>query len=529
MCVGHVYTYLVSTTGLQLDVQQTMPPVTTVNPVMSHGRFAPFTDRLPFTIDRMSSDGRVYGATGCYHAADYRIIFAQKQTGLQLFYQRGVCRQGPCDNQQTGSHLVDSMHDPAARQAFKRGIEIQQGILHRAIRVPGCRVYHQPGRFVHDNDRIVLINNIKRNILGIATGLRRQGPENLYPLAATHLVPDRTGCAVDSNLAGLDPGLQATARVFREQCGEGLVQALASLCIRYFSAELSDIDHLFTAPDWVILPLLFTCLPITIPRDKFVGSVRPPLIQIFTTIALLIVLLPGCSLLPDQPDETKGWSANQLYSRAHDAMNSGDYEKAVRYFEILESRYPFGRHAQQAQIDMAYSYYKQEEPESAISTLDRFIRTYPRHPNIDYAFYLKGLVNFNRGDNLVDRFLPRLHADRDPGSTKQAFRDFSELVKRFPDSRYAEDASQRMLYLRNSAAMHEIHVANFYVRRGALLAAANRAEYVIENYQGTPAVREALTILEKVYRELGMDTLHKDILRVIALNYPDHPALAQRK
>ena len=247
----------------------------------------------------------------------------------------------------------------------------------------------------------------------------------------------------------------------------------------------------------------------------------------YLILALTVILLGACSMLPEQKDETKDWTAKQLYTRAKGDLNSGDYENAVRHYEILEARYPFGRYAQQAQVDMAYAYYKQDEPDSAIATLDRFIRTYPRHPNVDYAYYLKGLTNFNRGQTLVDRFLPHEPAERDPGASRQAFLDFSELVKRFPDSKYAEDASQRMLFLRNNVAAYEIHVADYYIRRGAWLAAANRARYVIENYQGTPAVYDALGVLEHAYSLMGLEDLRKDVLRVIATNYPDHPSLQE--
>ncbi|MDV3239092.1 MAG: outer membrane protein assembly factor BamD [Gammaproteobacteria bacterium] len=246
--------------------------------------------------------------------------------------------------------------------------------------------------------------------------------------------------------------------------------------------------------------------------------------RLATIVLILAGLLGGCGLLPEQIDETKDWSAQRLYSEAKEAMNDADWEKAIDLFEKLEARYPFGRYAQQALLESAYAYYKFDEPESATAAVDRFLKTYPRHPHTDYAYYLRGLVNFNRGDTLVDRFLPRDPAERDAGAARQAFFDFGELVKQFPDSRYAQDAGQRMVFLRGNLARYEMHVADYYMRRGAYVAAANRAKQVIESYQGTPAVPEALEILVRAYRRLGLEDLAADAERVLQLNYPERAA-----
>lgn len=246
--------------------------------------------------------------------------------------------------------------------------------------------------------------------------------------------------------------------------------------------------------------------------------------RLATILLVLVGLLGGCALLPDQIDETKDWSAQKLYSEAKSSLDEADWERAIDLFEKLEARYPFGRYAQQALLESAYAYYKYDEAESAIASIDRFIKTYPRHPNLDYAYYLRGLVNFNRGDNIIARLLPRDPSERDAGAARQAFFDFSELVKRFPQSRYAQDAGQRMVFLRNNLAQYEMHVADYYMRRGAYVAAANRAKQVIENYQGTPAVPVALEIMVQAYRKLGLDDLAADAERVLKLNYPERAA-----
>lgn len=240
---------------------------------------------------------------------------------------------------------------------------------------------------------------------------------------------------------------------------------------------------------------------------------------------MISVLGAGCEMWGRKADPTKDWSAQQLYSSAKARLESGDYETAIDYYGKLESRYPFGPLAQQAQIETAYAYYKSGEPASAIAAADRFLRMHPRHASADYAYYLKGLANFNRGRNMLDVILPQDASARDPGAAAQAFRDFEELVRQYPDSRYATDATQRMVYLKNTVAQHEIHVARYYLRRAAYVAAANRARYVVERFQGAPSVPEALVIMATAYRVLGLDELSADALRVLELNYPNHPGI----
>jgi len=234
-------------------------------------------------------------------------------------------------------------------------------------------------------------------------------------------------------------------------------------------------------------------------------------------IPLLTVLLTlGCSSTPD--DEFANVPAQELYDKAKASLQSGDYETAISVFEQLEARYPFGKFAQQAQLEIAYAYFKFDEPDSCISTADRFIRNNPGNPHIDYAYYLKGLANYDRGRELADRFAQRDPSDRDTRALRDAFNDFTQLAKKFPDSRYAEDAKERLVFLHNMLAKYEINVANYYMKRGAYVAAANRAKYVVENYQRTPSVRDALKVLVRAYTKMGMKNLAADAQRVLDLN-----------
>lgn len=243
------------------------------------------------------------------------------------------------------------------------------------------------------------------------------------------------------------------------------------------------------------------------------------LASLFAILALLFV--SGCGLLPEQADETAGWSANKLYAEAKGAMGEGAYDKAIKYFEKLEARYPYGRFAQQAQLEVAYAYYKQGEKAQALAACDRFIRLHPNHPNIDYVYYLKGLVNFNEDLGLLGHISLQDLTERDPRAAHESFDAFRALTERFPESKYAQDARLRMAYLVNALASHEVHVAHYYMRRGAFIAAVNRAQSAIKTYPDAPAIEEALFIMVKAYDALKMDDLRDDAERVMRKNFPD--------
>jgi outer membrane protein assembly factor BamD len=248
---------------------------------------------------------------------------------------------------------------------------------------------------------------------------------------------------------------------------------------------------------------------------------------------LLIVLyltISGCALFgKDDVDPAEGWTVERLYTEAKRARENSNYTRAVELYEFLETRFPFGVYGQQALLDLAYVYYKTGDHESALSTADRFIRLYPQNKYVDYAYYLQGLVNYNRNSRVTDRIFPTDMSQRDVTSARSAFQNFSELLSRFPDSIYAQDSSMRMVYLRNLLAEYEMHVASYYLRRKAYVAAVNRARNVVENYGKTPSVPEALVILARSYRIMGMNDLSDDAIRVLELNYPGHPGIAETR
>jgi len=244
-------------------------------------------------------------------------------------------------------------------------------------------------------------------------------------------------------------------------------------------------------------------------------------------LTVLSIGLSGCGSKDGLERDSRG--ANELYDTAKTSMISGNYDRAILMYKQLQTRYPFGRYTEQAQLELAFCYFKSREPDNAIATLDKFIRTYPAHPNIDYAFYLKGLVNYQEISGFLQRIMPSRARDRDQSGGRQAFNDFNELLRRFPDSRYAPDARQRMVYLKDNLSAYEIEVAAYYLRRKAYVAAANRARYIIETYQFTNEAEAALEILHQAYIGLEMADLADDTLRVMALNYPDSPYLTGEK
>lgn len=234
----------------------------------------------------------------------------------------------------------------------------------------------------------------------------------------------------------------------------------------------------------------------------------------------LATLLSGCGLLPEVKDETVGWSANKLYTEAKNALNEGSYDSSIKYYEKLESRYPYGRFAQQAQMDLAYAYWKSGEKDSALAACERFIKLHPNHPNVDYVYYLRGLVNFNEDMGLMGHVSLQDMTERDPKGGRESFEAFRELINRFPESKYTPDATLRMKYLVNALAQLEVHVARYYMKRGAYVAAVNRAQYAVKSYPDVPATEEALFIMVKAYDLLGMNELRDDSERVMRKNFP---------
>jgi outer membrane protein assembly factor BamD len=249
-------------------------------------------------------------------------------------------------------------------------------------------------------------------------------------------------------------------------------------------------------------------------------------------VALAIALLAGCTWTrsakdakKEAEDRTRNYTEKDFYDHIQRDLSARDWTKAIENLDALEARYPFGSYADQAQLELIYARYGSLDFEATIAAAERFIRLHPRHANVDYAYYVKGMALLRSGRGLFDEYMPRDASKRDPGSARLAFNTFNDLITGFPTSTYAPEARQHMVYLRNLLARQEIHVANYYFKRGAYLAAVNRGRHVVENYERTPAVADGLAVMAQGYHMLGMPELADNAARTLALNFPQHPAL----
>ena len=236
---------------------------------------------------------------------------------------------------------------------------------------------------------------------------------------------------------------------------------------------------------------------------------------------ILAAALGGCSLFNKVTDPKRDWQAPEYYKAAHEEFESGNWDASVKIYDQLEAKFPFGRFADQAQLEKAYAYYKQAETAQAVSTLDKFIKAHPNHPNVDYALYLKGLVYFREDQGILGYVYELDPAERDPKAMRDSFAAFKELVARFPESKYAEDGRDRLRFLANAMARHDVLVARYYFNRGAYIAAANRAQDSLLTYPRQPANEEALDIMIQSYDRMGLTGLRDDTRRVLEKTYPN--------
>jgi len=244
---------------------------------------------------------------------------------------------------------------------------------------------------------------------------------------------------------------------------------------------------------------------------------------------LLAFSLAGCGLFKDKDELQKDWTAEQFYRAAKEELDNGSWDAAIKMYERLEAKYPFGRYAQQAQLEVAYAYYKLNETAQCISAVDKFMKLHPNHPNVDYALYLKALANFKEDLGPLTYLAKQDLADRDAKAARESFEAFKEVITRFPESRYVNDSRERMIYLVEALARHEVHVAQYYLKRGAHLAAANRAQDAIVRFPNSPMHREALEVMVEAYDRMGVPALRDDAKKILAKNFPEDPMGQQGK
>ncbi|MBB1428388.1 outer membrane protein assembly factor BamD [Shewanella frigidimarina] len=243
-------------------------------------------------------------------------------------------------------------------------------------------------------------------------------------------------------------------------------------------------------------------------------------------LVLLSLAITACSSSPEDDDVASKASPDVLYSQARTSMELGNYSKAVRSLEALDSRFPFGPHKTQVQLDLIYAYYKMDDAASGLANIDRFLRLNPTHPNIDYVYYMRGLTNMQADNYLFHDLMNIDRTDRDPKNAQDAFKDFDRLIKSYPNSKYSADAQQRMQFLKNRLAKYSIQVAEYYIKMNAWSAAAVRAQSVMEKFPGTPSTERALEIMVKAYGELGQEKLQQNVKTVMKANFPTNEVLS---
>ncbi len=537
--VSHVHANLVGTAGFQLDPHMGVRAEALEHTVVADCRLSAVGDRHALAHAAVAPDRGVDLAAGGDHANHDALVDAADLARLHLLDQPGLRLQGLGHHHQAGGVLVQAVDDTGAWYVDDVRHVVQQCIEQSPAGMPGGRVHNQPGRLVDHHDMVVFVDDIQLDIfgdplaLGLLLGLQDKLRATMDEVSRAH------HGAIDRQAAFFDPRSQPGTRVLGEQLGGDLVEALTAQFGRHLCAKLNDLGHArfggrtaFGFGCELVVKYDFFCPGVgrgahhnrtAPPKTAAVKGTQAAMQVKHLLLIAILGLTAACSSNKEVIDENL--SEAELYQQAQADLDNSSYTSAVNKLKALESRYPFGRYADQAQLELIYANYKNSEPEAAKSAAERFIRLHPQHPNVDYAYYLKGLTSFDQDRGLVARFLPLDMTKRDPGAARDSYNEFAQLTSRFPNSRYAPDAKQRMIYLRNLLASYEIHVADYYLSRQAYVAAANRGRYVVENFQETPSVGDGLAVMVEAYQKMHLDELAATSLETLKLNYPDHPSL----
>lgn len=516
--VRHVDADLMRAPGLQFHSQECMGTKLPFHAIVADGRLATSAHRHACANLGMSADGRIDGSAGNDDPLDQRQVFTRQGPFLQLVNQVTPGPFGLGHDQQPGSFLVQTMYDTGPRQLSQFRRMVQQGIQQCPFRIAGSRMNDQSSRLVDDQYLVILVHDGQRDILRPPVAGRAFRNAHVHLFAAVQLVAGARRQTIDHDPAFTNPLLKLRARMLGQKPGQGLVQSPGGFRRRYGQANRWSIHPSrfpsFNAFATRRVQVILLRLVLSIPAVSCMPSRRLP------AVILVLLVVAGCASLDDDP--TKGWSAQRLYTEGKTALANKNYTEAIGLFEKIEARYPYGPYAEQSMLETAYAYYKSDEMAPAIAAADRFLRTHPTHPHVDYAYYLKGLASFDEERSTLEKFFGAGDpSKRDTKSLRDAYDAFREVVTRFPQSRYAEDCRKRLVSLQNAMAMSEIHAARYYYSRGAYVATINRAKVVIEEHQRTPAVEDALGLEMLSYRALGLDTLMRDSRRVLEMNFPN--------
>jgi outer membrane protein assembly factor BamD len=469
------------------------------------------------SLRRISTDRFIHLRPFGHHALHQRKVAAPHRTLGQLVGQ--PCHRGFAfrHHHQAARVLVQAMNDARTRQCGLGPEAVKKSVQQRARPIPGSRMHHQTSPLVDNQQIPIFMDHLELDRLGgkCRVGLERLGLHQ-QGFDTDQSVPPAEHALIPADRAQFDPALQSRARELRQALREETVKPLAcgarrrqfeQVCARFRRARLRRgcrrSEH--TARR--------VCL-------GYNALMIRHLLQSARLLGLCVMLtVAGCGTL-DQPDETVGWPPDRLYSEASRELERRSWGEAIKLLEKLESRYPFGRWAEQAQLQIAYAHYRNNERVLAIAALDRFMKLHPNHAAFDYALYMKGVVNFNEQEGLFAALGGQDLAERDLQGARDAFDAFRTLTTRFPNSKYAADAEARMVYLIDAMAAGELAVARYYFRRGAYVAAANRAQNIIRQFPTARPTEQALIMLADSYDKLGMPDLRDDTRRVLLNTFP---------
>ncbi len=511
-----MHTDLVGASGSQTQTQVRETRPAAQRRIAGPGRFAGCHDSHLEAVAGMSANWCVDMALSV-HAADHdRFILASHRTVLELRHQRGM---GPWthrhDHDATGV-LVQTVHDAGSRQRGQFGKMVQQGVYEGSVAIASSRMHHQAGRLVDDQKVGVAKQHLERNLLRLPTLIGEQFQGQIDPLPTAQPFAGFHDPAIETNHAVPDPLLQARARVLRQESSKNGIETLP--------AALGWNDQMGSARfDQSAFPVSLHSLlwNNTSFFLRYWNNAVLRAVFIYRLAAATMVLgLCSCASTPPEVLTEK-----EYYEKAREALESNNFAEATEQLEALETYHPFGRYAQQAQLDLIYSRYNALDTDGAAAAAERFIKLHPDSASVDYAYYIKGLSAYYSDMGMAVRFLPVDPTSRDVGMARDAFQAFSTLVQNYPESAYAPDAEQRMIAIRNHLANYEMHVAQYYVRREAYLAALNRAQHIVESFPETPVVADALALMVELYRELGLTVQAADTLAVLVANHPEHRSL----
>ena len=515
-----VHAYLMGTTGFQDDLHEGMSPEPLDDRVVRYSGSAGFAYGHARAIDGVAIDSSIdFTPAGKNPVADSEVLAGYRAI-RECPNQGGMRRQRLRDEQQSTGVFVQPMNDAGTRQRFQLRHMRQQAVHERTAGVPRARMHDQSGGLVDDQQIVVFEYDLERH--GFGLGAHNDVSCNVQDdgLTALNRVARPPGCPIDEHRAVKQPCLEAAARIVGKHPGQRLVQSLTG--------------QLVGDPCGMLGALFTHRRRGSLRYTRRFGSTRVDMIDFFNSPQFLArlqrrarqaILLTILAVLSACAGNEEAYDAVQdlqdAYDEAQTSIQNGNYRRGIPILEAIQARYPFSDIARQIQLDLMYAYYKSGAPELAIEAADTFIRENPIHPRVDYALYIEGLSYFDDDPGVLERWFRKDTNKRPPKNVEQAYQAFRRLVERYPASEYAPDAQQRMVYLKNRLAAYENSVADYYLRRGAYVAAANRAKSALETYNGADSNAQSLRIMIAAYEELGMNDLATDAQRVLELNFPD--------